>query len=300
MNFYVVMQGKTYQQSKEQGVVWCALYDKTGSTPHSWQRMQDVKKGDVLFHCVKGEVVAISQAREDARFGMSDIEEGVAGTLFDALYEELEVAVSVKENFAQIEPLLPVKYSPFQQNGDGNQGFLYPCNEMLALRLLSLISEVNIFTQTDEQLEFTIDPVAHTERNFLAPILLMTEAQAKKQIRDGTRAFAKGLTAIWPTQCAVCGIDVPELLHATYAKPWKDAEGDERTDAHNGLLLCGNHSALYERGYIAFNGSGRIHISQEMDESDYGKQAIHAKMRIAREEEHKKYLKWHKKEVYRG
>lgn len=300
MNFYVVMQGKSYHQSKEAGIVWCALYDKTGNTPHSWQRMQDVKKGDVLFHYVKGDVVAISQAREDARIGMSDIEEGVAGTLFDALYEELESPVSVKDNFGQIRPLLPVKYSPFQLNGDGNQGFLYPCNEMLALRLLTLISEQNIYSETDEQLEFTMDPVVHRERNFLAPILLLTEAQAKKQIRDGTRKFAKGLSSMWPTQCAICGIDVPELLHATYAKPWKDAEGEERTDAHNGLLLCSNHSALYERGYIAFNGSGRIHISEEISESDYGKHAIHAKMRVQREEGHKKYLKWHKREVFKG
>lgn len=300
MNFYVVMQGKTYQQSKELGVVWCALYDKTNHTPHSWQRMQDVRKGDVLFHCVKGEIVAISQAREDARMGMTDIEEGIVGTLFDALYEELETPVSVKENFTQIRPMLPVKYSPFQANGDGNQGFLYPCNEMLALRFLSLINEANIFPQTDEQLEFTIDPVVHTERNFLAPILLMTEAQAKKQILHGTRAFAKGLAEMWPTKCAVCGIDVPQLLHATYAKPWKDAEGDERTDAHNGLLLCSNHSALYEQGFIAFNGSGRIHISQEIDEANYDQHAIHNKIRIQRQEAHKPYLKWHKREVFRG
>lgn len=300
MQFYVVMQGKTYQQSKALGVVWCALYDKTNKTPHSWQRMQDVKKGDVLFHCVKGEIVAISQARENARIGMSEIEEGIAGTLFDALYEELEAPIAIKQHLNELRPVLPKKYSPFQENGDGNQGFLYPCNDMLALRFLSLMNELNIAPQAAEQLEFTIDPVLHKERNLLAPIILMTEAQAKRQIRQRTRTFAKGLADMWPKQCAICGIDQPELLHATYAKPWKDAEQFEQTDAYNGLLLCSSHSALYEQGFIAFNGSGHIHISEQIDPTDYAKHNIHPKIRIPRQEQHKPYFKWHKREVFRG
>ena len=56
MNFYIVMQGKTYEMAKEKQVIWCAILDNSGQTPHSWERMKEVKEGDAIFHCVKGEI----------------------------------------------------------------------------------------------------------------------------------------------------------------------------------------------------------------------------------------------------
>ena len=300
MNFYIVMQGKSYHISKEQNKVWCAILDSAGNTPHSWERMTEVQKGDVLFHLVKGDIVAISQAQEDCRQGTFVLQASdEIGNMFDAKYEELPIALNVKEHFEAIRPILPLKYAAFQQNGDGNQGFLYPCNEMLAIKLLELISEANIFPETEQQLEFAIGPIAKQERNILAPVLYETEAEAKVKVRKGEQKFKAALAPIWDHKCALCGIELPELLRASYAKPWKDATAEERLDPYNGVLLCSNHATLYERGFIAFDGTGRIHISPSIPSSDYGKYGIHAKMRINREEQHKVYIKWHKRNVFK-
>lgn len=301
MNFYIVMQGRTYDEAKEKQVVWCSILDNSGQTPHSWERMKEIKKGDAIFHCVKGEIVAISTAQEDCGEGVNPFDQsGVVGHLFPAVYEELHFPISIKEHFDEIQPLLPVKYSPFQHNGDGNQGFLYPCNEMLAIKLLELMSDANIYEENEEQLEFAMGLIAQKERNTLAPVLIETEAEAKVKIRKGQQKFRKQLMPLWDNQCALCGISLPGLLRASHSKPWKDATNDERLDPYNGILLCHNHDALYDQGYIAFDGTGKIHISSEIDQMDYVKYGIHEKMRVARVEENKKYFKWHKREIFRG
>lgn len=301
MNFYIVMQGRTYEQAKEKQIIWCSILDSSGQAPHSWERMNEVKKGDAIFHCVKGEIVAISIAQQDCREGMNPFDtSNEIGHQFPANYEELDFPLTIKDYFDEILPLLPVKYSPFQQNGDGNQGFLYPCNEMLAIKFLELISDANIYEESEEQLEFAIGPIAQKERNTLAPVLIETEAEAKVKIRKGQQKFGKHLMPLWDNHCALCGVDLPALLRASYSKPWKDATNDERVDPYNGILLCANHDALYEQGYIAFDGTGKIHISSEIDRIDYGKYGIHDKMRVLRVEQNKKYFKWHKREVFRG
>ena len=302
MNFYIVMQGKTYEMAKEQQVIWCAILDTSGQTPHSWERMKEVKKGDAIFHCVKGEVVAVSIAQEDCREGMNPFETSEElGYAFRSNYEPFQFPINIKAHLDVIQPLLPIKYSPFQQNGDGNQGFLYPCNEMLAIKLLELISDANIYEENEEQLELAIGLiVVPKERNTLATVLIETEAEAKVKLRKGQQKFKKQLAPLWDHHCALCGIDLPELLRASHAKPWKDSTDEERLDPYNGILLCCNHDALYDQGYIAFDGTGKIHISSQIEKIDYVKYGIHDKMRVARVEENKKYFKWHKRNVFKG
>lgn len=301
MNFYIVMQGQTYNEAKSKQVIWCSIFDNSGKTPHSWERMKEVLKGDVIFNCVKGEIVAVSIAQENCLEGINPIDKsGTLGNMFAANYEELVIPINIKEHFDVINPLLPVKYSPFQENGDGNQGYLYPCNEMLAIKLLELISDVNIYEENEEQLEFAIGMIAHKERNTLVPVLIETEVEAKGKIRKGQLKFKNLLTPLWDDQCALCGISLPALLRASHSKPWKDATVEERLDPYNGILLCSNHNVLYDQGFIAFDGTGRIHISSEIEKMDYVKYGIHEKMRVNRMEENKKYFKWHKRNVFKG
>ncbi|AWE06173.1 HNH endonuclease [Lysinibacillus sp. 2017] len=301
MNFYIVMQGKTYDEAKNKQVVWCSILDSSGQTPHSWERMKEVKKGDAIFHCVKGEIVAFSIAQEDCQQGIDPLTgSGQVGHLFKSIYEELIFPLNIKVHFDEVQPLLPTKYSPFQQNGDGNQGFLYPCNEMLAIKLLELISDANIYEENEEQLEFAMGLIAQKERNTLAPVLIETEAKAKVKIRKGQQKFHKQLAPLWDHHCALCGIDLPELLRASHSKPWKDSTDEERLNPYNGILLCSNHDAMYDKGYIAFDGTGKIHISPEIEKIDYVKYGIHDKMRVARVEENKSYFKWHKRNVFKG
>lgn len=73
----------------------------------------------------------------------------------------------------------------------------------------------------------------------------------------------------------------------------------ERLDPYNGLLLCCNHDALYDKGYITFDGQGRIHISTRIEKEDHIKYAIHPNTSVNCHEENKKYFKWHKKYIFK-
>lgn len=306
MQSYIVMQGRTYHEEKELGILWSLQQDSAGNPQHFWERMKEIDEGDRIFHYVKGQVVAISVAkscyREERKPYTIDLpgSEDEKGYLIETEYHELEKPLTIDDFFDEVLPLLPIKYSPFQENGNGNQGYLYPCNEELTIKLVELIGDLNIYEIDEEQLEFVMGTVRRTEHDFLTPILSETEAEAKTKVRLGRQRFRNELLPLWNGKCALCDIVLPELLQASYAKPWKDSTNSERVDPNNGILLCRNHDALYNHGLIAFDGQGKIHISARIPEGDYEKYGLHGKMSVNRTEWNKPFLKWHKRWVFRG
>jgi putative restriction endonuclease len=304
MNTYIVMQGDTYHDEKELGIIWSQQQDKGGNVPHSWLRMKEVQKGDRIFHYVKGYIVALSIATEDNKTAPKPSifqhhrDWNDEGYMVKLDYHELDIALNVKANLSEILSLLPIKYSPFQQNGDGNPGYLYPCNEELAIKLLERISELNIYQVNQEQLELSIDNVRRTERNTLIPVIAETESEVKMKVRIDQQKFLKALMPLWNAKCALCSIDLPELLRASHSKPWKDSTNEERLDPYNGILLCSNHDSLYDKGYIAFDGQGRLHISALIEPEKYLKYGLIARTKIDIYPENKPFFKWHKKFIF--
>ncbi|MDP1421166.1 HNH endonuclease [Peribacillus simplex] len=305
MNNFIVMQGHTYQEEKGLGIIWSPQQDKGGNVPHSWKRMTEAKEGDRVFHYVKGLIVAISVANDNYQNApkpsimQNHSKWNDEGYLVNLEYHELDVPLNVRASFNEILPLLPIKYSAFQKNGDGNQGYLYPCNEELAIKLLDLISDLNIYQVDQEQLELSIDNVRRTERNTLVPVIAETESEVKTKIRLGQQKFRKYLTPLWDHKCALCNIDLPELLRASHSKPWKDSTNEERLDAYNGVLLCCNHDALYDKGLITFDGQGRLHISSVICHEDYLMYGLKPMTKIKIHSENKVYFRWHKKNIFK-
>ncbi|WP_242292745.1 HNH endonuclease [Bacillus cereus group sp. BfR-BA-01441] len=302
MNHFIVMQGHTYQEEKKLGIIWSPKKDKGGNVPHSWKRMMEVKKGDQVFHYVKGNIVAVSIAVEGCNkpSSMKSHDQwNDEGYLVPLQYYELDTLINIRENFEVISQLLPIKYSPFQSDANGNQGYLYPCNEELALKLMELIGDANIYKINDEQLELAVDPVRRIENNTLIPVIAETESEVKAKIRIGQQKFREELMGIWKRKCALCGINLPELLRASHSKPWKDSTSMERLDPYNGVLLCCNHDALYDKGFITFDGQGRLHISSLIVETDYLKFGLIPKTKIGIQPENKLYFKWHKRNIFK-
>lgn len=298
MNYYIVMQGLTYEEDKAAGVIWSSQTDKGGKTPHSWSRIKEVRADDRIFHCVKGKIVAISIALANSVNGANPFNSEEQGALVSLDYYELEEPVTVKQYFDELRALMPVKYAPFKQNGDGNQGYVYPCSEELAIKLLHIISDLNIYQVEEEQLELAIGPVIQKERNTLIPVITETEATARQKLRVANSQFKKIIAPHWDHKCALCGIELPELLRASHSKPWHECATDERLDPYNGLLLCRNHDALYKNGYITFDGTGLIHISERIPAMNYAMYDVHNKMKVLREEKNKPYFRWHRKNIF--
>lgn len=67
-------------------------------------------------------------------------------------------------------------------------------------------------------------------------------------------------------QCNLCNITTTSVLRASHIKEWSESSREERIDANNGLLLCANHDALFDRHQISFEpNTGDICISASID-----------------------------------
>lgn len=297
MNHYIVMQGHTYEDEKSSKMIRTPLQDKGGMIPQSWLRMKKIVVGDRLFHYVRGEIVAISVALAACEPAVSH--EGEPLNIVRLEYYELEYPLLVKEYFPTIKPLLPIKYSPFNNKGVGVSGYLFPCNDELALHLLAIISELNIYKIEELQLELAINTVITKDLKDIIPVITESEASLKRSIRIGHDLYTSNLTPLWHGECAICQINIPSMLQASHSKPWRESTDEERIDGYNGILLCQNHAVLYKKGYITFDGTGKIILSSHINEEEYEKLSISPKTKISRLEENKSYFRWHRKHLFK-
>ncbi|MBD3339546.1 MAG: hypothetical protein GF353_10580 [Candidatus Lokiarchaeota archaeon] len=125
-----------------------------------------------------------------------------------------------------------------------------------------------------------------------------TERETVVQSRVGQGRFRSKLIKYW-RECAVSSCQPIEILNSSHIKPWRDSNNKERLDVYNGLLLIPNLDSLFDKGLITFDGNGNIIISDLLEKSDREKLGIKSKMRLKKiEEPHKKYLAYHRQNVF--
>ncbi len=99
--------------------------------------------------------------------------------------------------------------------------------------------------------------------------------------------------------CCLCGVVYNGLVRASHIKPWCISEPSEKLDVENGLLLCPNHDALFDQGLISFEDDGSILVSEELDTFNRELMNIKSGMKIAITEKNKKYLKYHRENIFK-
>ena len=88
-----------------------------------------------------------------------------------------------------------------------------------------------------------------------------TEIKRLVKTRVSQGAFRR-LLLLERHQCNLCNISTTSVLRASHIKEWAESSAKERVDANNGLLLCANHDALFDRHQISFQPqTGNICIS---------------------------------------
>lgn len=100
-------------------------------------------------------------------------------------------------------------------------------------------------------------------------------------------------------QCNLCDITTTSVLRASHIKEWSECSRQERIDANNGLLLCANHDALFDRHQISFDpNTGDICISASIDNEqrkalnllESAKLSMSDRMRSYMQIHHKKFI----------
>ncbi len=141
----------------------------------------------------------------------------------------------------------------------------------------------------------TIDSTTQDIKTICNEANIDTETQSIIMTRIGQGQFRDDLIDYWGG-CSVTNCQLTEVLVASHIKPWKDSSDIERLDVYNGLLLLATLDKLFDRGYISFDNEGKIIISTLIN--DYNIIGINKNMSIDIETEHKKYLKFHRENIF--
>ena len=130
-----------------------------------------------------------------------------------------------------------------------------------------------------------------------------TEAECLVVQRVGQDIFREAQMDFWSGQCAITGLDQPEMLRASHMKPWATCETDaERLDPYNGLLLSVHWDAAFDSGLVTFEDDGAVRPSNRLSPS--ARQLLMpsagAETRVSSlKAGHLPYLRYHRENVWR-
>jgi hypothetical protein len=82
-------------------------------------------------------------------------------------------------------------------------------------------------------------------------------------------ALKRGLMEIYGNKCAICDMDIPEILRASHIIPHSENEETARR-LDNAILLCSLHDSLFDEGFITIihdNGNYTIKVSKDLTKS---------------------------------
>ena len=102
------------------------------------------------------------------------------------------------------------------------------------------------------------------------------------------------------SRCQLCHLSWEPLLIASHIIPWAVADEAQKNDVNNGLLLCINHDALFDKGYISFDENGKIIISDVLPSSYHKTLNIRDDMKIKLLPEQQEYMEFHRNSLLKN
>ncbi|PFU22984.1 hypothetical protein COK80_25900 [Bacillus anthracis] len=129
-------------------------------------------------------------------------------------------------------------------------------------------------------------------------LTLPSEKQYLRKVRTTQGKFRESLLKEEPI-CKICGMNLAKLLVASHIKPWKDCNDQERIDFYNGLLLCPAHNAAFDSGFISFDDTGTIVISNLLNKQNMELLKLNEDIKIPLESNHLYYMDWHITNVFK-
>ncbi|SDN62531.1 HNH endonuclease [Bacillus sp. OK048] len=302
MNYFLVFQNKSYKEERNGGYLWAPQKNNTGQTFHHWTDMKMIKKEDIVFNSYNGNLVSVLIAKENCTeherpTGLDQLDLWEKdGWLVNAEYIDLKAPITYKDYMEDILKLQDNKYAPFNKSGRGNTGYLFRVSEELANFLFEIIERTNGVSRERFQIENNLkeEIIKQIENDLDSAIILdKTEKETIIKSRIGHSAFKKALLVI-EKKCRICGVTDERFLVASHIKPWSESNNLERLDVNNGLLLCPNHDALFDKRYISFDETGQVMIKKSLDDTTKILLNINETMRIGMNERQQNYMKWHR------
>ncbi|WP_347261969.1 HNH endonuclease signature motif containing protein [Rudaea sp.] len=280
--------------------LWSPKCNANGARNQSYDNMTRVQPGDVVFSYANGYLGAIGRATSQAYASPKPAEFGSVGDywsnegwLVDIHFVGVTKPIRPREHLVQIGPLLPIRHSPIQPNGNGNQGiYLAAISDVLGLLLIGLLG-AHVIRELDEAAEYVAERFPNAE--VLADIhgiesdtsLLETQRVQLAKARIGQGLFRKRVVLL-DGECRVTGVTDQRVLIASHIKPWRTSTNAERLNGHNGILLSPHVDALFDEHLITFENDGQMHVHSSLPRDVLNRWSINPEKRVGkfRKEQH--------------
>jgi putative restriction endonuclease len=296
VNFWIVNQGKTFEDEFVGGFLWAPITNKKGSKITYYTNVTKVGRGDIIFSLVKGTIPAICVCEED----YVECKKPPTGHNNDWIcdgwkiivrFTEIDPAIVVKDHIDRIRPLLPTKYSPINKDGNAQQGgYLSAISEELAHVLCELSGQQIDGVSDEDAVELGIR--GRTDITSTEKIRLTKSRQGQGQYKQNVYENE--------TMCRVTGVCDRRFLNASHIKPWAKSSDTEKLDGCNGLLLTLNVDRAFDGGWISFTDNGDILCSTKVEISLLKSLGIDPAKNVGKFNKGQcGYMKYHREHVFR-
>jgi hypothetical protein len=279
--------------------------------------MREVAPGDVVFSFVDTYIRAVGIAASSAYEAPKPLEFGRAGAYWerigwrvDVRFTELRLPIRPVEHMRVLAPLLPKRYAPLREDGNGLQNlYLTRLPEPFAGALVDLLgAETRSLIRGQRAAEeLPLQPaigLLEWEEHELARVssdqsIPETTRQAVVMARRGQGLFKQRVMEI-ESKCRITGVVRVEHLRASHCKPWRDSTNEERLDGENGLLLTPNADHLFDRGFIGFEDNGDVLVSPVAHADSLERMGLQvgSKLKVgAFSQGQRRYLEFHRESV---
>ncbi|HXJ03686.1 MAG TPA: HNH endonuclease [Candidatus Acidoferrum sp.] len=280
MRYWWVNQNQTYRQEIAGGYLWSPKRNANGARNPFYEFMREVTPGDLVFSFVDTRIVALGivssycyESPKPAEFGGVGLNWEAIGWRVRVNFVSLQEKIRPKDHIDLLRGLLPSRYSPLQESGNGIQSiYLTELPPDLATVLMGLIGKEASMLSARSAETLLERPMQvenadleiwehHIEINIESDSQIPdTEREALIVARRGQGLFKERVMEI-ETRCRITGVTNPIHLRASHCKPWRDSDNQERLNGENGLLLTPTIDHLFDRGFISFEDSGVLIVS---------------------------------------
>ena len=300
--YWWVNHKQTFKHEIAGGFLWSPKFKSNGDRNYFYDTMADAEVGDIVLSYANGKVSYFGVVVEEASTAQKPSEFGAAGDVWDndgwflpISWQKISPSIQPKLMWDEIQHLFPQKYSPLNGQGGGNQGcYLAEISEQIFLTLMQYSLEKNpiLFSTIQKNLATTSSALRRQ----------ITEVKRTVSQRIGQLQFRNKVIKL-EGACPITGVASPAFLRASHIKPWRVCEtAEERLDPYNGLALAPHIDQLFDQGYITFDTSGSLILSDEcppMIPIQWGFEEKISQSLIEVNSKRKKYINYHNRHVFK-
>lgn len=121
------------------GYLWAPQYGDNGRHCLHWDRIMDVRKGDLIIYSIMQKIIAISIAKEEVYASNRPTELpdqwNHEGWRVDTKYHIIQNPIKTTEHMGKILELQPQENAPFNKIGKVNTGYLFFATKEMAANI---------------------------------------------------------------------------------------------------------------------------------------------------------------------